>query len=119
VPDGKVAQDCPLYLWVVNEGDHADGVLAYRAAQRGHVPDPRNQVGGGGMGTRGRPVCHISAISAGVRAKGLLDAVPEGCNPGIGADAAGLFVAKCTKSGGRLVSIVSTDTCTKFMWARL
>jgi hypothetical protein len=67
VPDGKVAQDWPHYLRVVNEGDHADGVLAHRAAQRRHMPDPRKQVGGGGIGIRGGAVCYMMAISAGVR----------------------------------------------------
>jgi hypothetical protein len=41
------------------------------------VPDPRNQVPGGGKGMRGGAVCHIRAISAGVQAVGLVDAVAE------------------------------------------
>jgi len=59
VPDGKVTQDILDHPRVVNEGDYAHGVLAHGAAQRIHMPDPRNQVAGGGMGMRGRAVCHI------------------------------------------------------------
>jgi hypothetical protein len=68
VPDAQVGQDCLRYLRVVNENDQPHGVLSNRAAQRVQMPDPRNQVGDGGMGIRGGAVCHTSTICARVSA---------------------------------------------------
>ena len=38
------------------------GFLHTGAAQRVHMPDPRNQVAGGGMGMRGGAVCNTNEI---------------------------------------------------------
>jgi hypothetical protein len=65
---GQGGVDCLRYLRVVNEGDHSHGVLAHGAARRVHMIDSRNQVAGAGIGIRGGAVCHMRAISAGMRA---------------------------------------------------
>jgi hypothetical protein len=49
VPGTQVAEDLLYHPGGVNDGDHPHGLLANRAAQRVHVPDPRNQVAGGEM----------------------------------------------------------------------
>src|ERR1039457_7582008 len=48
VPEGQVAKGFLHYSRVVTGGHDAHGVLAHGAAQRVHMPDPRNQVAGGG-----------------------------------------------------------------------
>ena len=65
------------------------------------------------MGMRGGAVCHIRAISAGVRPADLVDDVAEDAlqGEGFGAARAGVFVAQRVKASGGLVSIVRTDTC--------
>jgi hypothetical protein len=68
VPGAEVAEDSLDNPRVVNDGDEAHGVVARGAGERVHVPDPRNQVAGGGMGIRGGAVCKMRAISAGVTA---------------------------------------------------
>jgi hypothetical protein len=67
VPSAEVAADVFDDAGVINQADDAHGVLADRTAQRVNIPDSRNQVPGAGMGMRGGAVCHIRAISGGVR----------------------------------------------------
>ena len=71
-PAAQVAENLLHHPLVTNHGDHAHRGLTDSTAQRAHVPDPQNQVPGGGMGMRGGAVCHIRAISAGVRRAGKL-----------------------------------------------
>ena len=68
MPGTEVAKDLLYHARVVNDGDNAHRALTDGAAQRVNMPDPKSQVPGGGMGMRGGAVCHIRAISAGVRA---------------------------------------------------
>jgi hypothetical protein len=67
VPAAQVAENLLHHPSVINHRDHAHRGLTDSTMQRAHVPDPQNQVPGGGMGMRGAAVCHIRAISAGVR----------------------------------------------------
>ena len=64
MPSAQVAENLLHQAGIINNRDDAHRVLADRAAHRVHLPDPQNQVAGGGMGMQGGAVCHIRAISA-------------------------------------------------------